>query len=150
MTRNHHRAFRVGRATSHPNSSEEGSSAVEFALVVPVLMLIIIGIIELGFAFNSQLQITAAARDAARVVSISAEPEAALAQARTSAVNAAPTVAIDPATVHIAVSPAGTAEQPCPPGSTATVTIDHTVDLLTGLLGETMTVSGKGVMQCGI
>lgn len=46
--------------------SFEGASAVEFALLLPVLMLILFGIIFGGFAFNTKLTITQAAREGAR------------------------------------------------------------------------------------
>ncbi len=152
MTQHHRRPRRGGpeAGDAEAGGAEQGSSAVEFALVFPVLLLIVVGIIEFGLVFNSQLQVTAAARDAARVISISAEPAAAVDQARSTAVSAAPTVSIDPATVHISVAPAGTAARPCPPGSTATVTIKHPVELLTGLMGQTLIVTGTGVMQCGV
>ncbi len=49
---------------------ESGANAVEFALVVPVLLLLILGIIQLGiilFTYNNMVQ---AAREAARVLAV--------------------------------------------------------------------------------
>ena len=45
---------------------EEGAAAVEFALVLPLLMLILFGIIEFGFALYNKEVITNASREAAR------------------------------------------------------------------------------------
>jgi Flp pilus assembly protein TadG len=45
---------------------EEGAAAVEFALVLPLLMLILFGIIEFGFAFYNKEVITNASREGAR------------------------------------------------------------------------------------
>ena len=48
----------------------KGQSLVEFALVMPLLMLILIGIIEFGFMFSGYLSLTNASREAARVISL--------------------------------------------------------------------------------
>jgi Flp pilus assembly protein TadG len=49
---------------------DEGASAVELALVMPVLLLILFGIIEFGLAFSRNIAITNAAHEGARVVSL--------------------------------------------------------------------------------
>jgi Flp pilus assembly protein TadG len=46
--------------------TEDGASAVEFALVVPILLLLLIGILNFGFVFAQQLSLNNAARQAAR------------------------------------------------------------------------------------
>lgn len=46
--------------------SEQGQAAVEFALVVPVLLLLLLGIIQGGIVFHNYLTVTDAARAAAR------------------------------------------------------------------------------------
>lgn len=46
--------------------NENGQSLVEFAIVVPVLLLLLIGIVEFGWLFNGQITLTAAAREGAR------------------------------------------------------------------------------------
>jgi Flp pilus assembly protein TadG len=45
---------------------EEGAAAVEFALVLPILILILFGIIEFGFALYNKEVITNASREGAR------------------------------------------------------------------------------------
>ena len=49
---------------------ERGQSLVEFALVLPVLLLILVGIFNFGQLFYSNIVINEAARDAARYASI--------------------------------------------------------------------------------
>ncbi len=49
------------------DNGEEGASALEFALVAPVLLLLILGMIELAFMFQAQLAVTHAAREGARM-----------------------------------------------------------------------------------
>ncbi len=46
--------------------SESGASAVEFALLLPVLMMILFGIIEFGIALYQQAVLTNASREGAR------------------------------------------------------------------------------------
>lgn len=62
------RSMRLG--PSRRGRGEGGASALEFALVVPVLLLIIFGIIEFGFMFQAQLALTHAAREGARLASV--------------------------------------------------------------------------------
>ena len=47
--------------------SESGASAVEFALLLPVLMMILFGIIEFGLALHRQAILTNASREGARL-----------------------------------------------------------------------------------
>lgn len=50
--------------------SEEGASALEFALVLPVLVLLVLGMFEFGFVFQGQLAVTHAAREGARLAAV--------------------------------------------------------------------------------
>lgn len=45
---------------------ERGASAVEFAIILPILLVLIFGIIEFGFAIYDKTMITNACRDGAR------------------------------------------------------------------------------------
>jgi len=63
-----------GARTSAALSSERGQSLVEFALVVPLLLLLIIGIAELGRAWMTQNILTGAAREAVRVLAVPDPP----------------------------------------------------------------------------
>jgi Flp pilus assembly protein TadG len=51
---------------SRGSSTERGASAVEFALVVPILFLLIFGIIDYGFLFYDSIGLRQGAREAAR------------------------------------------------------------------------------------
>jgi Flp pilus assembly protein TadG len=53
-----------------PLGIPRGAAAVEFALVVPVLLLIVLGSIDWGYYFFVQQVVTNAAREAARVGSL--------------------------------------------------------------------------------
>jgi Flp pilus assembly protein TadG len=49
---------------------EHGAAAVEMALILPILVLLLGGIIDFGFAFNAQISLTHAAREGVRVEAI--------------------------------------------------------------------------------
>jgi Flp pilus assembly protein TadG len=46
--------------------SQSGASAVEFALILPILLLLVFGIIEMGFVLFDKAMITNASREGAR------------------------------------------------------------------------------------
>ncbi len=47
--------------------SQRGQAVVEFALILPILLLLVFGIIEFGRIFYSYLEVTQAAREGARL-----------------------------------------------------------------------------------
>ncbi len=49
---------------------ERGAVAVEFALIVPLLMLLVFGIMEFGYMLNRDTVVSNASRDGARVASL--------------------------------------------------------------------------------
>lgn len=51
-------------------SRQRGAAALEFALVVPVIILMVLGIVDLGMLMNAQAVVANAARDGARVASL--------------------------------------------------------------------------------
>lgn len=53
-----------------PDRTEQGAAAVEFAIVVPLLLLLIGGILDFGLLFNAQIALTHAAREGVRVESL--------------------------------------------------------------------------------
>ncbi len=59
---------RLSRARPLRHRSEAGQSLVEFALVLPVLLLLLLGIIQFGAVFNSLITLNAAAREGARTM----------------------------------------------------------------------------------
>ncbi|MGO4360840.1 TadE/TadG family type IV pilus assembly protein [Terrabacter sp. RAF57] len=122
--------------------TERGASAVEFALVAPVLLALVLGIIEFGNWFNQQITVTSAAREGARAYAIHYSESTF--NLSTVVTNAAPGVGGVTATVG------GVASGTCPAGSTVTITTTKSFSSLTGaftFLPSTMT--GKAAMRCG-
>jgi Flp pilus assembly protein TadG len=65
------------RRTGVHNVRERGAAAVEFALVAPLLVLLICGIIDFGRGYATLNQLAAAAREGARVAAVLPDPEGA-------------------------------------------------------------------------
>ena len=51
---------------AHPRKEDSGASAVEFALLLPLLVVLIFGILFGGLLLNQQLSVTQSAREGAR------------------------------------------------------------------------------------
>jgi len=54
----------------HTGDFERGAAAVEMALVMPLLILMIMGIIDFGRIFNGEIQLSQAAREGARIAAL--------------------------------------------------------------------------------
>jgi Flp pilus assembly protein TadG len=55
------------RFSAAASSRDRGAAAVEFALLLPLLLLIVFGIIDVGRALNAQITLAEAAREGARL-----------------------------------------------------------------------------------
>jgi len=60
------------RARPRPTGSEDGASAVEFALVVPVLLLVVFGVINFGMVMTQKAALSNSVRAAARYATVNA------------------------------------------------------------------------------
>lgn len=56
----------MGRTTHCRERDDRGAAAVEFALVVPLLLMLVFGIVDFGYMINRSSMVNNAARDAAR------------------------------------------------------------------------------------
>lgn len=85
--------------------SESGASAVEFALLLPVLMMVLFGIIEFGFALYQQAVLTNASREGARLGIVQAVPAITTAQINTAIDTYLAPTGINPANVTRSITP---------------------------------------------
>lgn len=124
--------------------AERGAAAVEFALVLPVLLFLLLGIFEFGRIYNVQISLTNAAREGARYFAIHHSEATAVGDAKDWAVASAPSI---PTLTAGEVAVPAT----CTSGVPVTVTISHNVPLLTGYFSflPPMDLEGKGAMTCG-
>lgn len=128
-------------------SRERGAAAIEFALLFPVLMLIVFGIIDFGRALNAQITLTQAAREGARLDALGN-----------------PNVATRTQAAATGLSPVSVTVTACPPGAASTadavVDVRYTFNFITpigtiagllggsGSLGSPVTLTAQGVMPC--
>jgi Flp pilus assembly protein TadG len=115
---------------------ERGQTAVEFALVAPILIILVLGIMQFGVAFHDYVTITDAARAGARQAVIARLAGGDFTAAQQAVYNAAGGLDHPPLVV--------TVDDPTPltAGSTVTVTATYPYSINIPLLGLTV-VSGN-------
>lgn len=118
---------------------ERGAAAVEFAILLPLLLMLVLGTIEFGRAYNAQITLTNAARDGVRVMAIANDPAGAKTAARNAAASVSSTIPDSAVTLSTTA---------CSSGSQVTLTISYNLSTLTGIAGP-FPMTGKGVMLCG-
>ncbi len=139
------------RRQAASESRDRGSVAVEFALLLPVLLLIIFGLIDFGRAINAQITLTQAAREGARLASLGYSSSAVQTRAQNAALPG-----LNPVTVTVSSS--------CPSGAgtgvDAVVQTSYQFSFITpvgafaSLFGSasfgssTLTLTAKGEMPC--
>ncbi|BAS10180.1 conserved hypothetical protein [Arthrobacter sp. Hiyo4] len=140
------------RAFLSGSPSEKGAVAVEFALVIPIFLMLVFGIIEFGRAFNIQVSLSEAARETARYTAIHAnDADFSFDEARAVGISAAPSVDLEPSNIGIAYSDGST----CDAGDSVVVTLQVVTPYMTALPGlipglpANLDISSKGVMRCG-
>ncbi len=55
--------------------NEKGASAVEFALILPILIMLVFGIFQFGIAYNNYIALTHAAREGARLAAVNMDED---------------------------------------------------------------------------
>lgn len=139
--------YRQGFLKGLLSRSDRGTAAVEFALILPVLLLLVFGIIDFGRALNAQITLTQAAREGARLESLG-EPNV------VSQTQGAATSLSDVTVTVVTSCPAGAAA-----GTNAVVKVSYTFNFITpvgnfaamfggGGYGSPITLSAQGVIPC--
>lgn len=117
---------------------ERAAVAVEFALLLPILAALVMGIFEFGRGYNIKVELTGAVREGARALALGKTSS----DAQAAVTNAAPGIS------GISFSAVAT----CPPGSTGTSQIkasfpySYNVFFFTG----STSISATGRMRCGV
>jgi Flp pilus assembly protein TadG len=116
-------------------SAERGQSLVELALVLPVLVLVLVGIMDLGRAVYAYNTISNASREAARVAIVNQT----LGDVQAEAIKQSVNLGLTGADVSIAYgdpSGTGTCSAPYGVGCLASVTVRYTFTAATPVLGQ--------------
>ena len=122
----------------HNKDRERGAAVVEFALIVPLLLLLVLGIAEFGRAYNVQTTLSGAARAGVRVMALQNDATA----AKTATKSAAVPLALSDAQIVVSAN--------CPTTGTAnaTVTVSYPMVFITNFFGPSIGLTGKAVMRC--
>jgi len=121
------------RVSAGSGRRDSGAAALEFALILPALVLLTLGIIEFGFLFQNQLALTHAAREGARMAAIGTWNQAEVAQR---ALPTTPVITTNPTPVSSAVR-----------GQAVTVTLRHQYDWMLLPFPGTITLRGEATMR---
>lgn len=105
--------------------AQNGQSLVEFALVLPLLVFLLFGIMDFGRIFHAYLTIDHAGREAARAASVGKDDTS----VKNTAVN-------DAAGIGLTVSRVGVTPATRTSGTDVTVTITYPITFLTPVIGS--------------
>lgn len=122
-------------------TGERGAAMVEMAIVLPVLLLLVFGIIDFGRLYNTQVTLTHAAREGIR--------DYAIFQKRDQAENVArqAVTSFDPTPMDFDTFGCDPGQ---PVGQPATMKITYPFESSIPFLGEgILTIRAEGVMRCG-
>ena len=118
---------------------ERGSSAVEFAIVLPLLIALLFGVIQIGWLFFASTEMAGGARQGARTMVVSGDA----AKAKATALADMPSLGLTEASVTVSV-PGGS----CDSGESVTVTVTYTSPMPQLIPGVPSTIVRKSVAQC--
>ncbi|MGW5240239.1 TadE/TadG family type IV pilus assembly protein [Monashia sp. NPDC004114] len=144
-----------GAVRRRSSKRESGTSAVEFAILMPVLFMVIAGIVDFGRAFFLEIQLANAAREGARAAVVLAGDSTYTAKVTARATAGAP--AVQSLTIST-TSPDRLCPTPADPNASAQVTASApfswiimrpAIALVGGTWGLNGTLSSTAVMQCG-
>jgi hypothetical protein len=125
--------------------SERGAGIVEFALILPLLMMLVFGVVQFGLLFNRQQALHASAREGARLAAL---PSATLAEISQRSLDALDGIPMD-GTPTVTITPSVT--HPCEArlGDTVLVVVTVPTTIETPVWGtESKILTGRGEFRC--
>jgi len=119
---------------------ERGAAAIEFALVLPLLVALFFAIIQFGWLLHAWTALEGAARQGARHMSIHDDVD----EAKEAALKDVPSLGLSATDVQVSLDGGGS----CVPTEFVTVTITYTSPMPRVIPGVPSTITRKGVAQC--
>ena len=148
---------RLGRGVDEPlrRTHERGAALIEAAIVIPLLLLLVLGVVEYGFMVNRGTVINNAAREGAREAIFGSSESEIEQRVRDAAVS------LDQADLTVTVTCKDAGGAPCPgasydtewePGGSAIVTVDYVYHFITPItnmvgLGSTQDLTAAVEMR---
>ena len=122
------------RLGGRPKKREDGQSLVEFAMVVPIFLLVLFAIVDFGMAFHAWITVTNSAREGARIGAVHAPAASIEQRVRDTATS------LDETNLHVTVTNAD--DQGGQPGESVVVDVSYDYSLMTPLANLLNLVSG--------
>ncbi|MCH7577127.1 MAG: pilus assembly protein [Chloroflexi bacterium] len=126
---------------------EKGQALVEFALLVPIFLILLFAIVDFGMGFYSWITVTNSAREGARIGAVLANDQ----QIRDRVFDSA---GLPNEGTNMEVIITNSAEQGGLPGQSVVVQVDYDYNLITplanllgGIIGPTLTLSSTAEMR---
>jgi Flp pilus assembly protein TadG len=123
-----------------PLSNSRGQALVEFALVIPIFLLLVLGMMDMGIVLNQYLVVAEAAREGVRSAALGSSDTISIAVAKSAAAT------IDQGNLQVSVLPAVKVR-----GASVTVTVSNPVKIVTPLISAffpaNFQVQGVAVMR---
>lgn len=116
---------------------DDGAALVEMALILPLLLLLILGLVEFSRGYNARLTLTHATREGVRVLAISGDP------ATAAAATLAAATPLDTSQITLSTTD-------CTPGDPTSITASYPFSYSILFFGSgTVTLETTAVMRCG-
>jgi Flp pilus assembly protein TadG len=141
---------RTGQRMRRSRGTDRGAVAVEFALVLVPLLILVFGIIDFGRVYNEQITLTSLARQGARIASLSPASPDPTSSIQQRLISSAPAwLNLTPGQIAVQrcpSSPSGSS----PASATVTITANYTFTIaqLAKFNHASVGLTGKGTMPC--
>lgn len=123
-----------GKLIRKRSDGERGQAMAEFALIIPIFLLLVFAIVDFGMGFHAWITVTNSAREGARLGAVGADATAVEARVRDTAAS------LDDAQMTVVVGNAQGA-----PGEAVTVDVDYDYELITPLSSIMGMLSGNTI-----
>lgn len=113
---------------------EAGQSLVEFALIIPIFLMLVFAVVDFGMGFHAWITVTNSAREGARLGSVGSDAATIEDRVRDTAAS----LNNDDLTVTVTNAQGN-------PGESVSVEVDYSYDLITPLASILATMSGDSI-----